>query len=115
MENSGQITMEDFIKSLPIDKQHTNIIHDIANSSCALVDNTVCFRAVLPSMMSEDLMIAQLLRWLNIKDYFDKDVRVYALSASNVTERYMQSIVSQHKGLSLTALPIEFRRLFNDQ
>lgn len=112
MESSGKLILAEYLKTLPLDNSRESIIQRISDSETAVRDGTVSFRTVLPALMDTDLLLGTMLQWTKIRDFYMRDLRIYALSANKKVEKHMQMLVSGQNGIFLTALPIEFKEVF---
>lgn len=59
----------------------------------------------LPSVIHVNILVGILNRWLQIRDVFNRPVRVYAISNNAQVEKYMVGLVNRYNDLYLTVLP----------
>lgn len=63
----------------------------------------------LPAGLNPEIIIAMVMRWREIQQYFDCDVRIYAWSFDTKVEKYVQQCTSLMSHILVTILPVSLR------
>ena len=59
----------------------------------------------LPEVIHTNLMLGSMRRWLEIRDYYKRPVRIYAISDNPAVEKYVVGLVNNYKDMYITIIP----------
>ena len=95
-----------------INEKLATLVEDNPNVLANLIDagynpdsEIVEILTTLPAAVDIDVFIGTVMRWVNICEYFNRPIRVYAWSYNQDTEKIFTQLVQERKEVFLTPLP----------
>lgn len=90
-------------------EDNTNIIADLIEAGYNPDSELVEMVTDLPSAVDIDVCIGTVMRWKNIREYFNRPIRIYAWSYNVIVEKYFLQLVQEVSDITLTVLPGELK------
>lgn len=70
-------------------------------------------QAELPEALNVDILLGTVNLWRDLRDYFNKPIRIYTTCHNTVVEKYIEKVISGYQNLYLTIIPARHRDLLD--
>ena len=68
-------------------------------------EETLEFISEIPEAFNCPLILATITRWRDIRDYFNKPIRVYLVCHNPIVEKYTARVISGYENMYVTFIP----------
>lgn len=83
----------------------TNITDVMKTYSFGNLPDILEIQTELPDVVLPQLLLGSVSRWVELRDYYSRPIRIYAVSDNPLVEKYIVGLVNNYKDLYITIIP----------